>query len=165
MIKERLSSGLEILKPEEGYLLYKKNEDPVTYHEIVYLAKMDSESDYAEVTVDYVYGKDYDGQIEELKDTLKEQQKTLDEYAIIISSQSDMIDYLLFFDTDAMMTMLSSRSNIKDTGINSMAIYLARRILQNKLSYRLVMSKFIDLKKDIDFILIEEGGEDLIEDC
>ncbi len=165
MIKERLSSGLEILKPEEGYLLYKKNEDPVTYHEIVYLAKMDSESDYAEVTVDYVYGKDYDGQIEELKSALKEQQKTLDEYAIIISSQSDMIDYLLFFDTDAMMNMLSSRNNIKDTGINSMAIYLARRILQNKLSYRLVMSKFIDLKKDIDFILIEEGGEDLIEEC
>lgn len=165
MIKERLSSGLEILKPQDGYLLYKKNEEPVTYHEMVYLAKMDSESDYAEVTIDYVYGKNYDGQIEELKNILEEQQEKLDKYSIIISSQSDMIDYLLFFDTDVMMTMLSSRNIENDITVNYMAIYLAGRILQNKLSYRLVMSKFIDLKEDIDFILNQEGREDLIEEC
>lgn len=164
MKKEKLSNGLEVLKPKEGYLLYKKNEDPVTYHEVIYLAKMENETDYGEVTVDYVYGKDYDGQIEKLKNDIDEQQEQIKMQSIIIESQSEMIDYLLFFDTDVMMKMISNVYTNDDITVNSMAVYLARRIIQKKLSYSLVIGKFQELKADIDIILIDQGREDLIEE-
>ena len=167
MKKEILTNGLEVLTPKDGYLLYKKNEDPVTYHEIIYLAKMESEFDYAEVTNEYVYGKDYDGQIETLKNENSKLREQIETQSIIIESQSEMIDYLLFFDTDVIMGMRSvtpdSIRNI-NISVNPMAIYLARRIIQNKLSYSLVIGKFANLKDDIDLLLIERGKENLIDE-
>lgn len=153
---EIMDNGLKILKADEGYLVYKKNEDEPSYYEVVYLAKFENIDDYGEVTRDYVYGKNYDGQIEELNNTISEQQ-------ILIDSQSEMIDYLLFFD-DGFELMSLNRDISNDKEVSQMAVYLAKRILLGKLSYKLVMTKFADLKEDIDFILIMEGREDLIEE-
>lgn len=163
MKKEIMDNGLRILRADEGHLIYKKNEEEPSYYEIVYLAKFENEYDYGEVTRDYVYGKNYDGQIEELNKTISSQQEQIDFQTVIIDSQSEMIDFLLFFD-NGFELMSVNMCAVDEKEVSQMAVYLARRILLGKLSYKLVMSKFADLKEDIDFILIMEGREDLIEE-
>lgn len=44
-----------------------------------------------------------------------------------------------------------------------MAAYLAKRILNGYLGYKVVIKKFPEFKEDIDFILMAEGRSDLIK--
>ena len=71
--------------------------------------------------------------------------------------------------TDATVSTLGLGSvkvldNNEDNGkeVNSMAIYLASRIIKGKLPYRVVCI-FPELKEEVDSILILEGKEDLIK--
>lgn len=43
-----------------------------------------------------------------------------------------------------------------------MAVYLAQRIMEGKLDYKAVVTKYPQYKNDIDSILVAEGRQDLI---
>lgn len=146
--------NLRILYPEKGMLIFKKSDEERTYHDMIYMAKSDTEDDYGEVTYDYVYGHQYDDTIKDLMNK-HEQQET------IIDLQADVIDYFILNNNDrphaimplTLMAMPSSFKAIEEINPDPLVKYLAMRIKMKKLDYDLVMSKYPEYQDVIDELL------------